>query len=539
MRGRVRKGLRSYVCVANTHTSGAPLAMTAYPVLIDSSFSAARALFEALLERVTSENVLALAHDAVEDVVEQDGREVLRLIFQGHLDHRAACDADRSAPKGADERERPHRRMTTRSLKTVFGGTTVRRLSFTARGASGGLRPLDVELNLPPELYSFGLRRRASTVALDSSFDTTVCRLEDWTGAKVPKRQLEELVARAARDFDAFYDQRHQQQVDQERGLHPDRLVVLSTDGKGIVMRHDALRQETRKRAEQSATKLATRLSPGEKRNRKRMAEVATVYELEPRPRTPAQIMPSPEETSTRDGRPPRPKPERKRVWASVEKPLAEVVNECFTEAIGRDPWLQRTWVYLVDGNKDQIRVATEIAKQYGVDLVVIVDFIHVLEYLWKAAWCFFEKGDPKVEEWVRKRARLILEGKVSTVAAGISRSATKRGFTAKQRKNVDKCSGYLLRNKARLRYDEYLSKGLPIATGVIEGACRHLINDRLGITGARWGLAGAEAILRLRALRASGDLDDYWVFHRRRERARNHLHNYATSEFSHLREAA
>ena len=513
--------------------------MPAYPVLVDPRFSGARAHFEALLNRVTSEEVLALAHDDVEDMVEQDGREVLRLIFQGHLDLRAVGEADRAAPTCADGYERTHRRETTRPLKTVFGGTTVRRVSFTARGASGGLRPLDVELNLPPEVYSFGLRRRAAVVALDSSFDTTVSRLEDWTGTKVPKRQLEALVVRAARDFDAFYDQRQEVQVEQERGQHADQLVVLSTDGKGIVMRHDALREGTRKRAEQSATKLKTRMSPGEKRNRKRMAEVAAVYELLPRPRTPAQIMPRPGEYADDDVRPARPKPERKRVWASVAKPLADVVEECFTEALARDPWLDRSWVYLVDGNKDQLRVAEGIAEQYGVELTVIVDFIHVLEYLWKAGWCFFEKGDPKVEEWVQKRARRVLEGKATSVAAGITRSATKRGLSRKARKNADKCAGYLLRNKARLCYHLYLAKGLPIATGVIEGACRHLINDRLSITGARWGLEGAEAILRLRALRTSGDLDEYWAFHFRCELERNHLQSYAASEFTELRKVA
>ncbi|MFT6374534.1 MAG: hypothetical protein ACJARS_001177 [bacterium] len=234
-----------------------------------------------------------------------------------------------------------------------------------------------------------------------------------------------------------------------------------------------------------------------------------------------------------------RPKPERKRVWASVDKPLATVVDECFTEAMARDPWLDRTWVVWVDGNKDQIRAGEGMAEPYEVVLTIIEDVIHVLEYLWKAAWCFFDKGDPKVEEWVQQRALLVLEGKAPNVATGINRSATKRGLTAKQRKNVDKCAGYLLRNKARLRYDEYLAKGLPIATGVIEGACRHLINDRLAITGARWGLKGAGASLRLRALRASGDLDEHWAFHRRRELERNHLQNYADSEFFPLRKAS
>ena len=89
------------------------------------------------------------------------------------------------------------------------------------------------------------------------------------------------------------------------------------------------------------------------------------------------------------------------------------------------------------------------------------------------------------------------------------------------------------------LQYDEYLAAGYPIATGVIEGACRHLVNDRFGITGARWGLQGAEAILRLRALRSSGDFDEYWRFHRRRELERNHLVRYAPDELADLRAVA
>jgi hypothetical protein len=485
--------------------------MPTYHVHADPRFSAARTNFEALLERVVSDDALALSHDDVEELVEKDGREVLRLIFQGHLDLRATGEPVREAPTGSDGKKRSHRRSTTRPLRTIFGSTTVTRLSFTTREAKGGLRPLDAELNLPVESYSLGLRRRVAVMAMDVSFDSTVAKVEDWTGTRVPKRQVEELVVRAARDFDAFYDHKQERQIEGCTRDHRDKLVVLSTDGKGIVMRHEALREETRERAERSAPKLAARLSPGEKRNRKRMAEVATVYELEPQPRSVNDILPQSEDKS----RSPRPRPENKRVWASIDKPLREVVEACFTEALARDPWLDRPWVYLVDGNPDQIRIGEEVAAHYGVELVVVIDFIHVLEYLWKAAWCFFDSGDPEVEGWVLERACLVLEGKASSVAAGIRQSATKRDISAKSRKNMDKCAGYLLKHKDRLRYDQYLSAGLPIATGVIEGACRHLINDRLAITGARWGVEGAEAILRLRALRSSGDLNAYWDFHR------------------------
>ena len=109
-----------------------------------------------------------------------------------------------------------------------------------------------------------------------------------------------------------------------------------------------------------------------------------------------------------------------------------------------------------------------------------------------------------------------------------LRRSATKHGTTGQQRKAVEKCAGYLCKYADHLRYAEYIEAGFPIGTGVVEGACRHLVKDRMDITGARWSLDGAEAVLRLRALRASGDFDEYWAFHVRRELERNHLDRYA-----------
>ena len=107
-------------------------------------------------------------------------------------------------------------------------------------------------------------------------------------------------------------------------------------------------------------------------------------------------------------------------------------------------------------------------------------------------------------------------------------RSATKRGLTGTRREPIDRCANYLLRLKDFLRYDEYLASGFPIATGVIEGACRYLVKDRMDITGARWTVAGAEAVLRLRALRASGDFDEYWAFHEACHHKTTHLDRYA-----------
>ena len=152
---------------------------------------------------------------------------------------------------------------------------------------------------------------------------------------------------------------------------------------------------------------------------------------------------------------------------------------------------------------------------------------MHVLSYLWKASHAFFQQGSKESEEWVAKRLLKLLSGQASYVAGGIRRSATLHNLSEAQRQPVDKCANYLLKYKEFLDYDTYLAQGFPICSGVIEGTCRHLINDRMDRTGARWRLKGAEAVLKLRSLYASGHLEDYWTFHEQQEQQRNHTSRY------------
>jgi hypothetical protein len=139
---------------------------------------------------------------------------------------------------------------------------------------------------------------------------------------------------------------------------------------------------------------------------------------------------------------------------------------------------------------------------------------VHVLEYLWKAAWSLHPAGDPAAEDWVAVKALAVLAGASARVTADIAAETQAAGLTAGQRHGADTCVRYLTGKHEFLRYDKALAAGWPIATGVIEGACRHLIGDRLDITGARWGLKGAEAVLTLRAVISNGDFEEYWRFH-------------------------
>jgi hypothetical protein len=209
---------------------------------------------------------------------------------------------------------------------------------------------------------------------------------------------------------------------------------------------------------------------------------------------------------------------------------IAAVIAAGFDEAQRRDPRQERTWVVLVDGNNTQIQAIQAAAARREVRVRIVVDFIHVTEYIWGAAWSFFHKGDRDAETWVAAQLTKILNGKAGDVAAGIRRRATRFGYDPAERKGADEAANYLTAKKPYLDYATALAAGWPIATGVIEGACRYLVKDRMDITGARWGLDGAEAILRLRALRTTGDLDDYWQFHLLKQHHRRHETHYARS---------
>jgi hypothetical protein len=485
-------------------------------------FQSSRAQFEQVIAFLESADALQLQHGAVEERLTHDGRELLRRLFQDHLNVRSAAERRLPQVTGADGARRRESRELDVGLGTVFGGVRSVRLVYQAAGLPG-LAPMDAVLNLSPGYYSHGIRKLVAEQAAKDSFEEVVAEVEVITGCAVGKRQVEELAAAAASDFDVFYTQ----YPAASWSITPTALLVLSFDGKGIVVRTQDLREATRKAAIEGKHKLDKRLAKGEKRNRKRMAEVATVYAVEPFVRDAEDVLR--EFRPAKDVAIRRPRPTAKRVWASVVQDMADVIEEAFSHAGRLDPDHQRQWVVLVDGNKDQIRAVRKVAKKHGVSIVVIVDVVHVLEYLWKAAYCFHADGSQAAQDWVTQRLRALLTGSdPSQIAAGMRRSATRKQLPTATRKPVDACARYLINNRRSLNYAVALECGFPIATGVVEGACRYLIKDRMDRTGARWSLQGAEAVLRLRALRTSGDLLEYWAFHLGRELQRNHLSLYA-----------
>ena len=471
--------------------------------------------FEHLLGRLTDEETQRVTHGELEALVQAEGSELLRQLTQGHLDQRSAQEPIRERVVGEDGDPRTHRREgCKRRLETRFGEVIVTRRGYGGRGLDS-VFPLDAELNLPPDKYSHGLQEVLVEEIVRGSFDEAVDHLARAGGGLLAKRQTEEVAVQLSEDFDAFYDQPF---APPQGAGDEGKLLVISADGKGIVMHPNGLREATRRAMARQEHKQHTRLSPGEKKNRKRMATVVSVYEVDPYPRTPEQIL-DPEQQP--EGK--RPRPSNKRTWARVEADQRTVIEQAFAEAVRRDPDQQMLWVVLTDGQEDLLRQVYAAAKRYKVDIVVVQDFVHVLEYLWKAAYALYPEAAEEREGWVMDRASAVLRGRARDVAVGLRRAATRKQLSQSERKPVDKAADYIDNNQQRLRYDQALEQGLAIATGVIEGACRHLVKDRMDITGARWGLAQAEAILKLRSLKVSGDLTPYLEFHFRQEHKRNY----------------
>ncbi len=491
--------------------------MTSYPISAAAIeyYADAREQFEHLLGRVMDEETRGMRHGEVEHVVQTEGSELLRRVMQGHVDQRSAEESVHGRVVGADGARRAHRRAgCKRKLETRFGEIIVTRWSYGGRGLDS-VFPLDGELNLPTDKYSHGLRAMAVEEIVRGSFDGAVESLARSGGGRMGKRQIEELSVHLSQDFDAFYAQALRPAPE---AVDEHKLLVISADGKGIVMHPSGLREATRRAFEQGQHKQRTRLSPGEKKDRKRMATVVSVYEVDPYPRTAEQILDPQQHPYGR-----RPKPSNKRTWARVVADQGAVIEQGFEEAVRRDPDQRMRWVVLIDGGEDLLRQVEAAAERYKVDIIVVQDFVHVLEYLWKAGHALYPEHAEEREEWVLKRAQAVLHGRARDVAVGLRRAATRKQLSQSQRKPVDKAANYIDNNRRRLRYDLALAQGLPIATGVIEGACRHLIKDRMDITGARWGLERAEAILELRSLKISGDLEAYLAFHFEQDHKRNY----------------
>ena len=466
----------------------------------------ARHLFSSLERWLASAPTLRLPLHQVEQQQEHKGRQVQRLLLEAHVQQRGTGDAGPAlrVSQGASCCLYTHRRLQRRTLKTIFGPIAIDRIGYSRLGTAS-IHPLDEQMQLPARSFSYELQKRLVKAAVQGPFRESTERIQDGTGLSVPKRSLEQILKEAAQDFDAFYLQRRP-----EADPSTASILVVAVDCKGIPM----VRPDNSPRR--------VRLTKGQKANRKKMATVAAVFTRPPWIRTPEQVVASLFRThpKTDFASSPPPRPENKRVWASLVKEKTAVIEEVVQEVQRRDPHTAKTHVAVTDGER-----ALQILVSKKLQVTLILDLLHVLEKVWKAAHVFHPEASPDAELYARLMSLRILEGNVGQVVKGLRQTVTKRKLFGAKRKALLAVADYFHRNRDRMRYDEYLARGLPIASGSVEGACKNLIKDRMERSGMRWTPSMAEAIVKLRALYLSRDFDAYWDFHIGQDQARIYPH--------------
>jgi len=452
-----------------------------------------------MLERWIFSEALDMPLHEVEAEQSKRAREMSRKLLQAHIAARGRGDVGlQILVTPADSEARIHKRGNIDDCKkqTIFGEVAVERKAYSCPGQKS-IHPVDEVLELPERSFSYELQRIVTKGAIQGPFDEAIETVEEFTGVSISKRSAEDIVKDAAKDFDAFYEQR---EIPPAEETGP--ILVGAVDGKGIPMK----KPETAERV--------VRRRKGEKASKKKMATVAAVYPLQPRIRTPEEVVESlfrtPLESAGRHPSQKLAKPENKRVWASLKKGKDLVIQEVQEEMDRRDPNSIKKRVAVTDGERAlQRRVVKWLTGN-----LLILDLLHVLEKLWKAAYVFHAEGSEEATQWVKDRVLSILRGNVSLVVRGIRQSCTKRGFKGKELKVLTDVTGYLYRNRHYMKYHEYLAAGLPIASGAVEGACKNLIKDRMERSGMRWVPEMAEAMVQLRAAYLSGDFYEYWAFH-------------------------
>lgn len=466
---------------------------------VDTSVQQIEQDFQALIAYVTGPQTRAATAYTVELALFRRllalGAALLRLFFQTRAAERPAGPVH--APDGTALADHDCRPCTYYS---VFGKVRFARHYFTAAGQEG-VCPLDAALSLPARSYSDLLQEWGTYGTTDASYHESQAALARLLGLGVGRAALETMAADAVADVEAFYAQPISPEVRAADGP----LLVVQADGKGVPL------------IQPPAGARPVRLGKGQKRTKKKEAVVTSLYTSAPYVRTPQAVVAALLQDRDRaPDRAPRPRPVGKELRATLAgKEVA--LTRLAERARQREGPHIRERVALTDGAEAlQKQMETHFPQH-----TLVLDIIHAMDYLWDAANALLGETHPERLAWIRTHLEQLLAGETDVVIAALETAAQDPARTATQRTALLGTAGYYRRNAPYMRYDVYLAQGWPSGTGVVEGACGHLVKDRMEQAGMRWTTAGAQAVLDLRALRLNGQWDAYGQFHRRRQHER------------------
>jgi hypothetical protein len=475
------------------------------------SAAAAGDSFDAV-ERKTLSSVLQIGFQAME----------LLLALQGDGD--LGQQIQTSHGKVA---QRSEAKATTR-LRSIFGQHTFEQFTYTSgKNKPISLRPVSARLSLPASRWSFLLQEFSQMLGVDQAYDQAMKNLAKIFGSTLSVDTAERVNANMGREAGEFLSDLPLPAQGSEG-----KLLVATADCKGVPL----VKSDSQKVAAFETAKK----NPGNRR----MATVTSVYSVDPHVRTGEDITAA----LFRDERDvevkqPRPKPQNKNTTAhfpeladdgeggelaisGIHVGMAWIAGQ----VLGRRRPGQ-VLIALMDG-QESLWETMAMHFRFGARTVPILDILHALAYVWEAA-SLFEKDDASRRAFTRERLLKILRGEVAGVIQGLRALGTRRRLKGERSKSLQRICGYLEKNMDRMRYDEYLRRGYPIASGVIEGACRHLVKDRMERSGMRWTLEGARSMLNVRAVFQSDHWRTFVDWHMKNQINRIHPNRNLLHEYS------
>jgi hypothetical protein len=415
--------------------------------------------------------------------------------------------------------------ILTRPLRTIFGEHSFEAYVY-AQGSKRKieLRPIDARLNLPEGKASYLLQEFSQLFCVEKAFGVGARQFETVFGQKLSVDVLEDINRAMGQQAERFLDVLPKPPVKKEG-----EILVATADGKGVpLVKEDA----------QQVPAFDEKERPGNRR----MATLGCVYTVDRHVRTPEQIVAALFRDPTVSQPEDRPEPQGKHYrgyFAEPPEPGEKAVPSAYRTWSWMAQEVTTRWqtdqpiIRLMDGQPVLWEAADACLVDFMEDMrqagktpvqVDILDIMHASTYVWKAAKAFHGHKEHQ-EAFARDRLLRILQGEVTGVITGMRRMASQRNLTGQALKDVTTTCNYFERNAQRMRYDEYLKAGYPIASGVIEGACRHVIKDRMEQGGMRWTLVGAEAMLNVRSVCASSEWEDFGTWRQAEEAQRLHPH--------------
>lgn len=460
-----------------------------------------RVEFEKMLNYVTGEPARTATADQIErglfKLLIKLGAKLLTLFF---VMRSQACSRD--TLRTAAGQVLYYHRDTRRAYFSIFGKIVMERPYFYQRGV-GGQSPLDAELSLGDDCYSDLVREVSEYLGVYSVYHKAADILDRILGLSLSTRVVEEAVAKDAVDVEAYYAQKPPPLPADEA-----EILVIQADGKGVPMILEA------------PTGPQVRLGKGEKRGHKKEALVTTLYTISTAPRTPEEVLASffdlPRDETRPETTKSHPSPQNKHVWATLEGKDTALARLAHQVTLRQGQHLQHR-VALCDGCE---ALQSRLAAQFPA-FTQILDFIHANEYLWDVANSLLGETNTQRTDWMITHTRQLLSGHTQHLIADFRQLAQEAHTTAAQRAQLTKTANYFERNLPYMDYPTYLARGWPIASGVIEGACRHFVKDRCELSGMRWSQTGAETLLHLRAVAENDDWEAYHLFRKRQRHAR------------------